>query len=273
MPERSGGAGADGCKDAAVRRFMLCLGTIALLASAGCGDDRALKAELNGRRYLGVATSDPRAVTTPSVLRLEFSDEGLSATGGCNDTSGSYKLGGRKLRFGDDAMQTAMGCVDGSERQDDWLNDLLAPSADLELRDGGRTLILRRGQRSATFGLQRLRGGPSPVDRRSWRATAFVSPGGSWTTVDGEMVRPAIRIEAGTATIFTGCNRGTATVQFGERTVTFSEFRPTTRATVSGLRGAHRPDRSRHAEWPRVRRARGCARGHLPRPVRLRSDC
>ncbi len=54
---------------------MLCLGTIALLASAGCGDDRALKAELNGRSYLGVATSDPRAVPTPSVLRLVFSDE------------------------------------------------------------------------------------------------------------------------------------------------------------------------------------------------------
>lgn len=72
-------------------------------------------------------------------------------------------------------------------------------------------------------------------------------------------MRPAIRIKRGTATIFTGCNSGTATVQFGERTVTFGAFRPTTRrpfrgyvaridrivrgalngAVVVGLQGAH----------------------------------
>lgn len=51
------------------------------------------------------------------------------------------------------------------------------------------------------------------------------------------MVRPAIRIEAGTATIFTGCNSGTASVQFGGRTVQFGEFRPTTRRRCQGYVG------------------------------------
>lgn len=216
------------------------LGVGIVVVLLGRASDPAARNELAGTTYLGVSTSDPRAVPEPRLMRLEFTADAMSVSGGCNETSGGYTADRGRLRLGDDARQTKMYCSGLS--QDDWLNDLLSPTAKFELRDAGRTLIVRRGERSAVFGLRRLRGGPSPVEGRQWYADRYEQPDRSASLIDTAVARPTLRIAAGEATIFTGCSRGTASVSFGERTLTFGAFRPTRKTRCE--RDAARVDRS-----------------------------
>ncbi|MBO9532515.1 MAG: META domain-containing protein [Solirubrobacteraceae bacterium] len=126
-----------------------------------------------------------------------------------------------------------MGCAD---KPDAWINGLLeGPGGQVVQSDDGKTVKLSRGGRSATFGLMGVRGGPAPLEGPQWRAVWLLgAQQGSLVDIEGPAVKPGFRIEGDRATIFTGCNSGTAPATVGLRAVSFGAFTPTTTAPCDG---------------------------------------
>lgn len=217
--------------------FLLTASAVAASQVACGGSDRAFSlsdasvwpASANGPARLAVVDGAQYMATSAVGHRLErgtmsvsFAGGPLSATGGCNSTTGSYTLRDGRLAFGRFALQTSMACFtpgkpgSTTEDQDDWLDDLL-DDATATIRDGGRILVLSRGKVSVTFGRQGPSGGPTPIAGRSWTARGF----------EGPMRRPTFRIDDGRATIFTGCNRLAGPAQVVGQTIVFGELQET----------------------------------------------
>ncbi|MEN0015704.1 MAG: META domain-containing protein, partial [Solirubrobacteraceae bacterium] len=191
----------------------------AALALVGCGDaaHTPTSAELRGTQFMATSAKGHAFVEgTPPML--DFRDGTVSATGGCNETRGSYAIRGGRLSLGKDAMQTMMGCGTPLEHQDDWLDDVLDARPSVTVGDHGNTLVLATRDQRITFGRQGPSGGPMPIEGPHWTATSLHQTG-AFVAIEGPMAHPTLRIKGGHASFFTGCNAGTTTAKVTDRTV------------------------------------------------------
>ncbi len=143
-----------------VRGVLLVL--VGLLALAGCGDDDEPVATGAGpggtplaEEYVSVevtAGGEPRPLVEGTEIRLRFDDHQLSASLGCNQLAGGFRIDGTLLVV-DGLSSTEMGCDPALHEQDRWFTDLLTSRVqlltsgdELVINDGYTTLVLRDAQ-------------------------------------------------------------------------------------------------------------------------------
>ena len=99
--------------------------------------------DLAGRTFLSSdVTKDGQAhpLAKGSTLRLTFADDGIGASGGCNQMGGAASLDGSTLVVDGPMAMTEMACAEPLMAQDTWLADLLGDRPVLAL--DGDTLTL-----------------------------------------------------------------------------------------------------------------------------------
>ncbi len=206
-----------------------------VIALTGCGSDQARPApkapgappvqatdaerpaeqsDVEGRQFIAVDAKGIDLLPHDAMM-LDFDERRLGATGGCNWTGGSYSLDGGALRWRS-GMQTLMGCGGDAEDRDDWLNDLLERKRlRATVEDGGKTLTLTAGDRSATFARPGSKGSPMPLEGPRWK-THTLQEGDGGRSIEGPMRRPTVRFVDGRADVFTGCRNATATAKYDD---------------------------------------------------------
>lgn len=201
-------------------RFVVLLALLLPLALAGCGDSdessgettgAASAADLDGRTFVANAITGHELVAgTEVTLRFDRGTLGVSA--GCNTLSGGYAIADGTLRWTSEPAQTMIGCEPALQRQDEWLTKLFADglevqasATDLRLTGGDVVLALREGTPAGT---------PPPIAGTTWTLETISARDGTSTNVPAGVEPPTLRIgEDGTAEVFAGCNRGSASAQ------------------------------------------------------------
>jgi heat shock protein HslJ len=96
--------------------------------SDGTGTDVSWD-DLSGRTFLSTDVlkgADPYPLVKGSVVRLSFTGDAISASGGCNSMGGAAHLDGDVLVVDGPMSMTEMACKEPLMAQDTWLSDLLA---------------------------------------------------------------------------------------------------------------------------------------------------
>lgn len=189
------------------------------LAVAACGDapQRVTAADLEGKAFISTST-EGTPLKADQRLSLEFDEGRLSASIGCNTTSGAFtvKAGVLKQLQG---LRTQMYCGVGPE--EDWVAGFLERGARVTKLDHTLTLTAD----GAKIVLQRAKpSGPPPVVGTLWTLTEFHSDRGAPPEVPATNAPTLELTPAGKAELFTGCNRGAGPASFADGFVTFGNI-------------------------------------------------
>lgn len=188
-----------------------------LLILAACGDDTIAPPSgqpaetLDGRTFVGDQVTGHRLVSG-STLRLDFKDGKLNANAGCNHLSGTGRLDNGVLVGGID-VTTEMGCDPQLMDQDTWFSDFLGSRPDATVT--AQALVLSKDGTSITLADEAhvQAQNPIPMEGTTWELESILSGGGNdgaASSVPGPV--PTLRFEGGGYEIFTGCNRGSGSV-------------------------------------------------------------
>lgn len=206
-----GRTGLPGALPAAVVRAALSAAVIALLVSgcaasvgpssgASSSPDAAsgTLADLDGKTFRSTRLTGHELVPN-TVVQLSFLDGRLSASAGCNSSSGAVDVAGGRLVVG--ALATTMiGCPPELQAQDEWLAGVLSGSPAWSLREGvltidggGSVLVMEERQDQALVGV-------------TWRLDTLISGEAASSVPEG--VTASLLVEGDRASVNLGCNRG-----------------------------------------------------------------
>jgi heat shock protein HslJ len=167
------------------------------------------RAVLAGRRFVSQQVTGHDLVAG-TAIRLDFTADQLGASAGCNSLNGPYAVAGGKLRWTGSVSTTEIGCDAEREAQDRWLTDLLTTGAQAVLE--GDDLVLRAGTTTVTLVDERVADPDRPLVGTAWELETIVD-GDTASSVPAGVATPTLELtDDGRAAVFTGCNRGTATV-------------------------------------------------------------
>jgi heat shock protein HslJ len=126
--------------------------------------------------------------------------------------SGGYSIADGTLEIGVMAS-TMMACADDLMAQDDWLSQFLSSGPAITL--DGDTLTLAADDSTLTLSAVQ----PAELEGTTWNVTGIVANEAvSSLPLDAEA---SITITDGQATISTGCNSGSTSVEITDTTITF----------------------------------------------------
>lgn len=155
-----------------------------------------------------------------SELTLTFDGDTLAVNAGCNTMTTTYSLTDSVLKWTGTPAATMMGCDEALTAQDAWITGLLTKGMAAEGIDGGASLTLTSGDVTITLdGVA-----ASPLTGTTWTLTSTIANDAvSSIPASTESDPPTLTIdEEGTVGVFAGCNRGSATVDITDTTLTFS---------------------------------------------------
>lgn len=196
------------------------------LAATGCGssDDSpdaatsaaqpVAPADLDGRTFASTAV-EGHELAPGTQVTLRFEAGTLGAQAGCNSLSGGYAVEDGTLRWTAEPVQTMIGCEPALQRQDEWLAALLTGGAEIAA-SGADGLRLTRGDvvMELREGAAPGAGTPPPIAGTTWRLETIADRNGTAASVPAGVRTPTLRIgEDGTAVVFAGCNRGSASAR------------------------------------------------------------
>lgn len=145
-----------------------------------------------------------------TAIRLSFDGSTMGAGAGCNSLSGRYAVSGGTLRWAGDVAMTEMGCDPDREAQDRWLVELLTSGAQAVLE--GDNLVLRAGDVTVALVDEQAANPDRPLVGTAWSLDTLID-GETASSVPSEVSTPTLAFtDDGRVAVFTGCNRGTATV-------------------------------------------------------------
>ncbi len=135
------------------RRLWGCLGAIALtLPLAACGPDwgqgredpdeivEPIQVQLAGQTFVSESVEGHELVPDTAIT-LAFTDDGLSASAGCNTMQSGWTEDGSVIAWTGEPLTTLMACAPELEAQDRWLADLLTEGVTVEDGDADLTLV------------------------------------------------------------------------------------------------------------------------------------
>lgn len=217
------------------------------LALAACGqgtgdgpgggtDDPTLAwSDLSGRTFLSTdVTKDGAdfALAKGSVVRLTFTDDGISASGGCNSMGGAAHLDGDVLVVDGPLAMTEMACDEPLMKQDTWLADLLAGRPTLAL--DGDSLAMTADAYVVSMLDDETVNPDQPLEGTKWGLTGLLfgsQDTGAVSSVPAG-VTATLQLDAGRVSGSDGCNRFTGAYSVEGDTLTFTQLATTKMACM-----------------------------------------
>lgn len=175
-----------------------------------------LAAALDGRAFLSQSTTGI-TLAPGATLRIEFADGMVGVSGGCNGQSGEPVFDGDRMTV-PSMMSTMMACEQSLMDQDAAIAAFLAAGVTVALDGDELTLTADDG---ATIELldREVADPDRPIEGTSWVVNGVIADdtvSSGWGEAEA-----TITIVDGQAQVFAGCNRGSATAEVGDGTITF----------------------------------------------------
>lgn len=159
-------------------------------------------------------------------IRLGFSDGRLSASAGCNNLGGDYRVADGRLEVGSMAT-TEMGCPAKLMDQDQWLATVLGSKPQISL--DGNNLVLTSETTEITF-LDREQAEPDqPLTGITWGLTTILDADVA-SSVPAGLTATLLFDDKGGFTFDDGCNTGGGQYETGDGTIRFSQVVTTKKA-------------------------------------------
>ena len=219
-----------------MRRVVMSLCLAMLMPLAACGDDSSgsdassdgsptpvTAADLAGRTFVSTTVTGFELIDGTEI-RISFEEDHLSASAGCNTVGGAYTVENDLLSVSEPSA-TLMACDPQLMTQDDQLIGFLTDDPAISLKDDVLTLT----GAEVTVEMQEDSGEESgaALVGTTWTLDSIVD-GDSASSVPSGVEPPTLEIsDAGEATVFTGCNRGGASVEISDVSLTFGPLRLT----------------------------------------------
>jgi len=212
-------------------RLTISLLALAALALAACGSDETTDevdagdvptaADLDNREFVSTEV-DGYDLVEGTEITLGFEADSMVATAGCNTMSGAFGLDENALSAGPFAM-TMMACDEALMDQDTWLSEFLGGAPFIAL--DGNSLRLTGGDVTITL-LDVSEANPAvELEGTTWVVTGTVANEGVSTVPADSMA--TLTITDGTASVNTGCNTGSGSVEVTDTTMTFGPLATT----------------------------------------------
>lgn len=163
-----------------------------------------------------------------TTVTLGFETDALGANAGCNTMSGGYTITDGTLDVSTMAA-TMMACDDALMAQDTWLSEFLTSGPDITL--DGDTLTLSGGETTITLAAQ----APAEVEGTTWVVTGLVANEAISSMTAGTEGTATLTITDGQASIATGCNTGSGSVEVTDTTMSFGPIALTRMACAPDL--------------------------------------
>ncbi len=213
----------------------LCLATLMPLAACG-GDDSSgsdassddsptpvTAADLAGRTFVSTTVTGFELIDGTEI-RISFEEDHLSASAGCNTVGGAYTVENDLISVSEPSA-TLMACDPQLMAQDDQLIGFLTD--DPAITVSGDVLTLTGADVTVEMHEESGEENGAPLVGTTWTLDSIVD-GDSASSVPSGVEPPTLEIsDAGEASVFTGCNRGGASVEVGDASLTFGPLRLT----------------------------------------------
>lgn len=236
-----------------MRRLLAVSSCALLLVAAGCGDDDPVAPTSPATTTPVGTTAEPVTVSQRFVSRkvkgrervpgtelvIEFDGPKLIASAGCNRIVGNSRLKNGRLKFAGKPAVTQMSCMpEAKMEQERWYIDWLTRGVDMTI-SGDRLVASARGVK-ATY-MRAAAGdegaGKASIAGTDWELVATAQAGGADAKLPAGAAAPTLRIDGGKASLFTGCNRGTARADTGDDGFITFDAVATTRKACGGDAG------------------------------------
>jgi heat shock protein HslJ len=176
---------------------------------------------LAGRTFLSVSVTKAgveRPLVPGTRISLTFgTDRRLSASAGCNTLGASYRVEGGILVVSD-AAQTAMGCAQPAQAQDDWVFAFLT-SGPVPILNGNE-LTLTQGDLVGQFLDREVADPDRPLTGTTWVVTTVLSRDVASSIPAG--VRATLQFgKDGRVAVSTSCNSGGGTWTLDGKNISF----------------------------------------------------
>jgi heat shock protein HslJ len=185
------------------------------------GSDGGNPPDVDGREFVSTEVEGHQLVEG-STIRLTFQDGNVSANAGCNTMSGGYTFEGDVLRV-ELLATTEMACPDPLMDQDAFVSGLLTSGPTVTV--DGDTLTLTSGEETITMLDREVAEPDLPLEGTSWVLDGIVANEAISSVPVG--VEASLLIEDGQASIATGCNNGSTSVEVTDQTLTFGPIATT----------------------------------------------
>jgi heat shock protein HslJ len=219
-----------------VRRVFVSLCLAMLMPVAACGDDSSgsdaasddsptpvTAADLAGRTFVSTTVTGFELIDGTEI-RISFEEDHVSATAGCNTVGGAYTVENGLLSVSESSA-TLTACDPKLMTQDDQLIGFLTDDPAIALR--GDILTLTGAEVSVEMRQDLGEQHGAPLVGTSWTLDSIVD-GVSASSVPSGVEPPTLEIsDMGEASVFTGCNRGGASVEVSDASLTFGPLRLT----------------------------------------------
>lgn len=186
----------------------------------GTVDTDALIADLDGREFVSTAIEGFQGgdEIADVPVRISFDGASLSMNAGCNTMFGGFGFTEGRLTV-DALASTEMACDPTLMARDRWLADVVSLGANVDL--DGDVLVLSGVAGSRIEFLDRVVAEPDlPLEDVRWVLDGIRDHDAVSSIPEG--VIASITFTEGRALVEAGCNRGSAEVEIGPDTITFS---------------------------------------------------
>ena len=210
------------------------MSAVVLSACYGAAPGASLAGSIDGRTFLSTGITDggtTRSLVAGTRIRLVFGEGRVSASAGCNQMGGTYRLDGDRLVV-EGLATTDMGCDPTRHDQDAWLATLLTGRPAVRL--SGNDLSLERDSTIVRLVDRRVGDPDRPLVGTTWRVESIIAGQAVSSVPDG----PAASLVFGTdgrVTVDTGCNTGGGTYAIEGATIRVSAIALTKRACPAPL--------------------------------------
>ena len=188
--------------------------------------DAADDIDLDGREFVS-SEVEGYDLVAGSEIRLTFDGGEIGIQAGCNSMGGAYTVDDGVLVAGP-LFMTEMACEEPLMDQDMWMAEFLDAGATIALDGDTLTLV---GETATITLIDREVAEPDlPLEATVWEVDGLVSADAVSSTLAG--TEATLVIEAGTASIDTGCNTGSGSAEVDEEagTITFGPMATTLKA-------------------------------------------
>jgi heat shock protein HslJ len=201
------------------RHRLLIAGVLCVALATACGDDdggSASPPELDGREFVSTEV-DGYTLVPGTEIRISFADGALSANAGCNTMNGGYSFDGSTMQV-DVLAMTQMACDEELTAQDDFVGELVTSGPTVALDDD--TLTITSGDTVLTMVDREVAEPDLPLEGTTWQLESIIQ-NEAIRSVPDDVGATLVIGDDGSATVETGCNGGTTTVEVGDGTMTF----------------------------------------------------
>ena len=219
-----------------MRRAVMSLCIAMLMALAACGYDSSgsdassdagpapvTGADLAGRTFVSTTVTGFDLIDGTEI-RISFEEDHLSASAGCNTVGGAYTVENDLLSVSEPSA-TLVACDPQLMTQDDQLIGFLTDDPAISLSDD--VLTLTGAEVTVEMQQESGEGNGAPLVGTTWTLDSIVD-GDSASSVPSGVEPPTLEIsDAGEASVFTGCNRGGASVEVSDTSLAFGPLRLT----------------------------------------------